>query len=70
METSAQHDEQFIKWILSETAKTYWNLDDRGQRTKLKPGWEKAQAEYNRITGLKENPENDLKLWQPTYSIE
>ena len=51
METSAQNDEQLIRWILSETAKPYWNLDAHGQRTKLKSGWEKAQTEYNRIIG-------------------
>ena len=50
MEASAQNDEQFMKWILSTTAERYWELDDKGQRIKLKAGWEKAQTEYDRIT--------------------
>ena len=72
MEASAQQDEQFLKWILSATAERFWELDENGQRVRLKPGWEKAQAEYDRITGkgLKENSQNDLKVWQPTYGIE
>ena len=70
MELSAQQDEQFPKWILSKTAEVYWEFGESGQRIKLKPGWEKAQTEYNRIRGLKGNSENDLKLCDPTYTIE
>ena len=40
METSAQQDEQFFKWITSKTAEIYWECEN-GQRVKLKPGWEK-----------------------------
>ena len=69
MESSTQQDEQFLKWILSKTAEVYWEFGESGQRIKLKPGWEKAQTEYNRIQGLKENSENDLKLCELTYSI-
>ncbi len=54
MEASTHHDEKIIKWILSKTAKTHWNLDEHVQRINLKPSWEKAPAEYNRIMGLKE----------------
>ena len=72
MEASAQQDEQFLKEILSATAERYWAFDENGQRVRLQPGWEKAQAEYNRIAGkgLKKNSENDLKVCQPTYGIE
>jgi hypothetical protein len=61
MEATAQHDEQFLKWILSETAEPFWDYDHTGQRMKLKPGWEKAQQEYNRIMGLRGNSESDLE---------
>ncbi len=50
METSARNEEQFIKWLLSETAAMHWPLDEHVQRTKLKSGWEKAQSEYNRFS--------------------
>ena len=49
MEASAQNDEQFMRWILSTTAERFWEFDGKEQRVKLKAGWEKAQAEYNRI---------------------
>ena len=55
METSAQQDEQFIKWIMSRTAEAYWEFDESGQRVKLKPGWEKANSEYIRIMDLRNN---------------
>ena len=51
METTAQEDAQFLKWILSEAAKQYWVLDRGGKRMKLKEGWTKAQTEYDRISG-------------------
>jgi len=51
MEASAIQDEQFMRWILSVTAERFWEFDSKGQRVKLKAGWEKAQAEYDRITG-------------------
>ena len=51
MEASAQQDEQFIKWITSATAEIDWEYDENGERVKLKPGWEKAQSEFNRIMG-------------------
>ena len=65
-------DEQFMRWILSTTAERFWEFDERGQRIKLKAGWEKAQSEYDRIMGrdLGGIPKNDLKLWQPTCSIQ
>ena len=70
MEATAQHDEQFLKWILSREAETYWAFDRHGKRLKLKAGWNKAQAEYDRITGLKENSENDLKVCDIPSSIQ
>ena len=53
MEATAQHDEQFLKWILSREAETYWAFDRHGKRLKLKAGWGKAQEEYDRIVGAK-----------------
>jgi len=64
---SAQQDEQFMKWIMSKEAEKYWAYDREGKRMKLKEGWGKAQSEYDRITGLKEN---DLKDYYINYSIE
>ena len=51
MEASAKQDEQFLKWITSTTAEIYWEYDENGERVKLKPGWEKDQKEFDRITG-------------------
>ena len=51
MEATAQQDEQFFKWITGPIAREYWEFDQNGHRIKLKPGWEKAQKEYNRILG-------------------
>ena len=70
METNAQEDEQFMKWLLSKTAEAYWEFDEHGKRSKLKPGWGLAQTEYMRIIGLKTKSENDLKVCDTTYSIE
>ena len=55
METSAQQDEQFIKWIVSRTPEAYWEFDENGERAKIKLGWEKAQKEYDRIGDLRNN---------------
>ena len=57
MEASAIQDEQFMRWILSVTAERFWEFVDKGQRVKLKAGWGKAQAEYDRTVGkgLEEN---------------
>ncbi len=70
METNAQEDEQFMKRILSRTAVAYWEFDEHGKRSKLKPGWGLAQTEYNRIKGLKEKSENDLKVCGTLYHIQ
>ena len=59
METSAQQDEQFLKWITSVTDELYWECDEiTGGRVKLKLGWEQAQIECDRIAakGLRERP--------------
>ena len=61
METSVQQDEQFLKWIMSKTAEIYWEYNDLGYRVKLKPGWESAQREFDRIMGLREKLEKDLE---------
>ncbi len=43
MGANIHQDEEFMKWILNETAKPYWKVDENGQRSNLKPGKEKAQ---------------------------
>jgi hypothetical protein len=69
METNAHEDEQFIKWILNKTAAVYWEFDEHGKRSKLKPGWEKAKVEQDRILALKGKSEKGLKVCQPKYRI-
>ncbi len=58
-------DMEFVRWLDSKEAEQFWDRDDNGETVILRLGWEKAQIEYNRIKGLKENSENDLKLKQP-----
>ncbi len=44
-----------------ERLKEYWDFDEEGRRFKIKKGWKKAQAEYERIVGLKKgSKQNDL----------
>ena len=63
-------DIEFMRWLDSKECERYWVKDEKGENMILRSGWDKAQEEYNRIKGLKENSENDLKLCDPTYSIE
>ena len=55
MEASGLHEKHFIMWITGPAMESNWEHDEEGQRTKLKPGWAKAQAEYDRIMGLRGN---------------
>ena len=57
---------EFIRWLESKEAEKFWDRDENGETVILRLGWEKAQIEYNRIKGLKENSESDLKVSQPT----
>jgi len=59
-------DIEFVRWLDSKEAEQFWDRDENGETVILRLGWEKAQIEYNRIKGLKENSENDLKVSQPT----
>ena len=58
-------DLEFIRWLDSKDAEQIWGRDENGETVILRLGWDLAQKEYNRINGLKENSENDLKLKQP-----
>ncbi len=58
-------DMEFVRWLDSKEAEQFWDRDANGETVILRLGWEKAQIEYNRTKGLKENSENDLKLKQP-----
>ena len=53
---------EIVRWLESKEAEQFWDRDENGETVILRLGWEKAQIEYNRIKGLKENSENDLKL--------
>ena len=58
-------DIEFVRWLDSKEAEKFWDRDENGETVILRLGWDLAQKEYNRIKGLKENSENDLKLKQP-----
>ena len=64
------HQTKFMRWLDSEEGQRFWDMDEQGERVILRSGWDKALAEYNRIQGLKEKSENDLKVMERTYSIE
>ncbi len=55
-------DQEFIRWLDSKEAERFWERDESGETVILRMGWDLAQKEYNRIKGLKENSENDLKV--------
>ena len=59
-------DIEFIRWLESKEAEKCWDRDENGETVILRLCWEKTQIKYNRIKGLKENSENDLKVIQPT----
>ncbi len=70
MEASVWMDESLLKLISCETAKPHWDFDEHGQRSKLKPGWEKAQTEYNRTLGFKGKSEKGMKFRDYAYTIK
>ena len=53
---------EFRRWLESKEAEQFWDRGENGETVILRLGWEKPQIEYNRIKGLKENSENDLKV--------
>jgi hypothetical protein len=63
-------ERDFFDWILSDKLRCTWDFDKNGQRLKMVPGWEKAEAEYKRIQGIREKSENGLKVSRIPYSIE
>ena len=63
-------DTEFMRWLDSKESERFWDKDESGEKVILRSGWEKAQAEYNRIKGLKGNSENDLKVSGTLYLIE
>ncbi len=62
-------DMGFMRWLDSKDGEQYCEKDEKGEMVILRSGWEKAQEEYNRIKGSRENAENELKVKEPTYSI-
>ena len=63
-------DKEFMRWLDSKEGERFWEMDEKGERVILRPGWDRALTEYNRIQGLKEKSENDLKVSERTNSIE
>jgi hypothetical protein len=63
-------DEQYIEFIMGKSVECYWQFDQNGRRIGMVPGWEKAEAEYKRIQGIREKSENGLKVSRVTCSIE
>ena len=64
--TLKPEDLEFIRWLDSKEAEEFWDRTENGEKQILREGWGKAEIEYNRIKGLKEYSENDLKLCEPT----
>ena len=58
-------DLECIRWLDGKEAEQYWDRDENGEKQILRSGWDLAQKEYDRINGLKEKSENDLKLCEP-----
>ena len=64
-------DNEFARWLDSKECEQYWETDENGERVILRAGWDKAQAEYNRIKeSFVVNLEKDLKEKYLKYSIE
>jgi hypothetical protein len=70
MENLTPEESQFFEWITSGRVKQYWDFNEHGQRLKMISRWEKAEAEYKRIQGIREKSENGLKVSRVTCSIE
>ena len=63
-------DLEFMRWLDSRGCETYWDRDENGEKVILRSGWDLAQKEYNRINGLKEKSEKDLRVYGTIYHIE
>ena len=67
----ATEDNEFARLLASKECEHYWEVDQKGERVILRAGWDKAQAEYNRIKeSLLVNSEKDLKVCGTLYHIE
>ena len=66
MDHITQIERVFMTWLDSKECELFWDKDGNGERVILRSGWDKAQEEYNRIKGLKEKSENDLKVCDTT----
>ncbi len=51
-----------MKWLDSKECEHYWEMDEKGEKVILGSGWDRAQAEYNRIKGLKGKVKKDLHV--------
>ena len=63
-------DREFMRWLESKECERYWDKDENGEKVILRSGWDRAYEEYNRINGLKEKTENDLKVCGTLYHRE
>ena len=55
-------DKEFMRWLDSKDGERFWEMDEKGERVILRPGWDRALTEYNRIKeSLAVNLEKDLK---------
>ena len=59
--TLTQSDIEFMKWLDSKECEHYWEKDEKGEKVILRSGWDRAQAEYNRMNGLEEKSRKRLK---------
>jgi hypothetical protein len=64
-------DKEFMRWLDSKDGERFWEMNDEGERVLLRLGWDRAQAEYNRIKeSLFVNLEKDLKECGTLYHRE
>ena len=63
-------DKEFMRWLDSKEGEQFWEMDDHGEMVILRSGWDRAQAAYDRIKGLKEKTENYLKVCGTLYHRE
>ncbi len=63
-------DKEFMRWLDSKEGERFWEKDEKGERVILRSGWDRAQAEYNRIKeSLAANSHRDLKRLVVHYII-
>ena len=53
----------FMRWLDGKEGEQYWEKDDKGEKTMiLRPGWARAQIEYDRIKEIYNKENNGLKV--------